>query len=536
MNSNTPRDNPDEEKIRHELAVLKKCPGHLARLFGEQNIKALEELLLSEAFVEADTLMVLEKMDRESIAEYMTCLPSFRDARVKMHQIVDSIIAHLKTKLPYYLSKSFIDKEKVTTVPTAKGKMQFTSTVPIVGIDMSKGVLPIFNEINALASNYSLSVPYTYRGARLTEFSSLLLSKFVIVLLDLVNAESEKPGQEWKIKAFGKALAQLDAEFCQMTGGVSFDPLTTLEHTSHVSKVVGENPDAYKRLFSIIPPELMNDMATLKEFNAVLFEDILKLSEFRRVGPFRANFNGGRSSIIFSGDNLDHWYEETRANMVCIATIVLDPSEPLVLPKQLKTMGNLALSITKNPGAIDVYLDRSSPELNFISTLMPLKERGVMRDTPDDYERLKYVVFVTLHEFLVTKNPDIEDFWIAKAIDEKLEAEEVCAKVADEVVAKVAEETEPEARDEIPEGRFDVRTVRRSEGLRGLSGDRVVSALTRVLGRGPDRISGSHHIFKGDNGKSFPIPVHGKDGVPFRIVREAIRVLEVSHEDFMAAI
>lgn len=78
------------------------------------------------------------------------------------------------------------------------------------------------------------------------------------------------------------------------------------------------------------------------------------------------------------------------------------------------------------------------------------------------------------------------------------------------------------------------RVVTRRRAPRGLRASDVLRTFTRLFGN-PERIVGSHHVFRGRNGRTYPIALHPGAEVGVGMLLKSLRNLGVTVEDFEAA-
>jgi hypothetical protein len=377
--------------------------------------------------------------------------------------------------------------------------------------------------------------PTTYRNGRLLEFQDYLLQELALLLI-----RSSRDSSTEQFKIIGDALGQIDEQYVRYNG-MALPTLFLLKMSNHLRGVlVGKNKefnDILEEGSGFEYSDVDRDpglMAALKSENAQRFGDILELSEFRKIldNPEKQ----AHDNVRFKGDDIEA-VNSSRDTVLCVASLVMTDPETYVMPSSYWPTPNIpGIMWTYNNNGIDLYVDRITGDLYFPASSVSIHPSLIKSE--GTYEQMKNVIFRKLQDYLRKKEPDVEDCWIAQAVSESESSMETCEELSGAVAEEVSE-VEPSVvdGDEVPTGTFRTKSSVKLTGLKGITGDRFVTILTRILGRGPDRThGGSHYVFKGYNGKSCPVPIHGKKSLPLFVIRNAIRTLEISQEELTAAL
>ncbi len=507
-------DNPETKLLREEIP-LNRVPESTKNFFGHENIEDLLDFLNNEEFHEADVLLHSGEIEINEFCEYLYTLPNYNDARLKIRRIAKNIANRINSKWPYYF-----EKEMKKTSP-----------------NIANAILKILKEITSFIEIFIDNGIGSYRNARMLEIKSTILSNFSHYLAKFFTTE----GRSMLIPEVIRAYKHYD-KFIQKFENSEQNLMGDLHTLANFDKNIHDNrqniKDFFNSEFSPMVESSKNSPADLRIENEMLIDDIRNLSEFRRIEMTEYEFENLK--IQFFGDEYPTW-EETKVKNICIVRIFFDKN---LVPKGpfwfQNNQGNSQMYHYLQDGIIEFYMDRADGDFFPGLSQIPLSE--IL--SPEDFGKLGNIIYQLLFEYLENKEEDIPVL-LVKAIEKIRKSEEtvedirlVPKETADNLFKTLYEpepladrKTESEPEKQQPEPKKPLLTKR------GLPAGRVHAAFERILGK--PRIPGggsSHRIYTGKNGRKFPVPYHKGEDTGFGLLKRALKVFEITDEEFLAAI
>ncbi|MBT3865327.1 type II toxin-antitoxin system HicA family toxin [Candidatus Peregrinibacteria bacterium] len=311
------------------------------------------------------------------------------------------------------------------------------------------------------------------------------------------------------------------------TYGRTFPVMSLIFLLKEIIDVVGEDK-ANKAKFKQF-------LENAEETEEVPFDLIQKLSEYRKSTPHTAKI--GDCEVRIFGDE----FETHHSDKICYVSVIVDESKPVNTPEAIRSEDGITTKTRANEGSIHFALNRYTGELTLFGQYMPLS----FVIGSEQYEKLKKIVYKVVFDYLIDKDPDINDYLIGASLDEafakKRQEDEAAAEALRVKTAYAPYEAVPKQEPtpaSTEEQQAETRwAVKKAQGkvLRGISGEEVNRTLLKI-----ERVScregeGSHRIFRINNGPPATVSRHRKD-IPIGTLLSILKILGISQEEFKAAI
>lgn len=504
-----------EEEARRNLQLPTSLPPHFGRILGEQNIGRLLDILGDPDNLDLDVLPQTEPMGLDAARQYFASLREFQDFRCQIRELALVFVRSLIQggRLNHYFNKSFVTK------PVMRDGVPLRSW----GISRESGIVELFRLLPELRN---LLLP------NCLSFRHGMLAEMVIVFQKALYLEALKAFESYIELRFRHENAgfreTLRKNFIQTIEGISYRNALSIEGARQttpsavqVTNLVSEQAAAFKRAGAAEIRrwgESCTDLPALKRENDEKAAEVDLLSQTRLV-EFAFEIRDGRVLCIIPIPKARYH------SQVCVGYLAIEEGD------------------SDDPKAIPFVLDRSDMAFHVnqgitrLSDLLP----------PEAFEVVRKDLFDLILKQLRSRKSDFPDFF--KAPERQVESTQDATAEDVQLVQTV---TPPANKDErrtwrqrlrgakekiagLVEGVREKVTGRKSyEGIdfsrfRGLSGSDVHRILVQILGE-PIRIRGSHHIFKGANGKTLPIPIHSGKTVSPAILVRALREWDMVEE------
>lgn len=462
--------------------------------------------------VEVDELMITGELNGDEFNEYIIQLPEFHEIRKRTRELAEGIVKVLEMKLSHYIKNSFTDEGGLKT-------------------EADSTVLRLFFGVEEIIESQYIYDYGTFRNGRLEE-----LRRYVEELLTAKIAEIlSYPGYSDKKEGIGTLLKALN-ESSKRQKGTDFSGISLLLFLKNTKTILVEHWEKMEEM-----TEADSGQKTEEELEAevaIKFQFISELASFRKVTLAKKKLGPGEIHVF--GDELEGSDTE-RFSLFCNARIVLDPSVPYGEVETFRTKGGRPGRYHHcNDAAIEVDIDRSTGELKFPMSAISLSHAFKRRI---DYLKLQNAVLTFLLEYLESKPEDIEEYLVGgtgleQVLEQTAQAQETVGAIAEESGQQIAdivkeEESVPQLEPVQPTEQPKEKSAC-TKFMRGLKGDIVMRALTRLLGE-PIRSSGSHYTFGCKDGKTYPISIHQREDVGIGLLRKCLKRFGVTPEEFASA-
>lgn len=501
------------EEIKKRLMNPPNLPSAIRQIVGTENARKLSEVICSEPIAEVDAFVAAGEMTSHQAMQYMRLLPDYDEAKLKIRTIIPNMVATFK--------------------PMIKGMVSATKRG-----DRRNGIYKAFE----LLHNFGGLL-----GAMGAGFRNLLVNDFVVTALasytDALDSEcgtSDKPTVD-------AIIQELNQTWAKTYGGNSFpgyqffnEKRSYKEDLKYTSR-----RNALEKVASASPMD-ENEKIEIELELASKLQEIQELRQYRRVYFTPHGFEGTKVGIL--GDDLLD--KESSHPGICHFQIALVPSQDLALPKLAKMAGFRAVDYGLREGVFNLYCEVDG-ELGF-NTNSAARISELIGEP--QYLRLKLRLYDLLLDYLRGKEPDIEDLFLDKKHEVKVQKIETREQVKNVFKPEVEPEISPvspgvqeetpdfeELPTPQPESVPDFETRKEKQlyllnRIRGIKGKRVKSALQRIMGP-PERIRGSHQFFRSPyNNALFPIPIHASHTVKFPLLRACLEEWDISLEEFCESV
>jgi predicted RNA binding protein YcfA (HicA-like mRNA interferase family) len=248
-----------------------------------------------------------------------------------------------------------------------------------------------------------------------------------------------------------------------------------------------------------------------------MFADILELTQFRKIAGHKVEING--AAIAFP--------------------------EEIEMPDAIRPYCLAIISIGFDKEDVVAQINRANGELYLATTSIHLsKIIGKER-----YPAIKQAVYQVLIDYLENKDEDIEEKLCATP---GIRPKSMWQKARHSIKKIFVPEPEPAEKEPdagaapeppsfwdpsraAPAGREERNGKFTLSNLRGLKAERVIAALTRLLGPAV-RVTGSHHFFQTRDGRTYPISVHPGKAVGTGLLRKCLNQMGVTPEELYATL
>jgi hypothetical protein len=243
---------------------------------------------------------------------------------------------------------------------------------------------------------------------------------------------------------------------------------------------------------------------------------------------------GSKMQVSCKGyEKADHFRFDTFG----IVRLLLGPGAQYVLPRFNKSeCGNVSITHFHRNDSLELYLNRVSGDLCYCSTRLPVKSSIRKRD----YLLLKNAALEMLSDYFngrVIKPVSGITEATRKELEDCVQGRKNIENPVDQAIAGPDNFRAPavmEGTASLP-GEDDEKSFEALRGMRGIKGNRVLAAVRAFLDK-PLRIAGSHYIFRGRNGKTYPISIHGDNLVGIGMLKKCLKKWEISPEEFLARV
>lgn len=470
----------------------------------------VRELLTDPELVDLDVLTAMGDVGLEEAREYRLLLPRFHEIRAGLYAAADRAAERVVPKLPYYLDQSFDPIKR--------------------RYDPRRGVTQLVRAVSEFAYPSAVDA-YAYRNALLQHFAGRLGA--MLALQISLAAEKRPHGAE--------LLVEFQSSLFPYEGEASADAAASAVVEWNRGRCFLRKHGAALRALAKHYPAAPHDIARL-------IQEVNSLSYLRNIDPAEREVHGAYFRIF--GDGLDGW-EKYRAETAAGLELSFDPAA--VASDPTRPWSSYTITETR----LRLSLDRSGQLVS--GSGLPLSAVLQHAGLGDVSNALHACVLEQLREALLAKPEDrlpatptprrirpvapppspavtaVDLFSAADndAITEEpgeLPAEEDSSTFVIETRSElgVAEVLPPEVQDALPQRVSSVL-------LRNLTEDDVIAAFTRLLGK-PTRVRGSHHIFKGRNGGTYPAPRHPGKTMGIGLLLKCLDRLGIGAEELLSAL
>lgn len=467
------------------------------QLWGEDNLKEIMTLVQDPLHDEITEVLFSAGLSPEEQMSYLEASPDVIKIRSRLLEIEDELVKKLLPSLEKSLKKLV--------------KAFQTGADPRPAM---KDYVHHFDYPNPF-------VAFCKRG---THFRNMRILEFVGGVMNRLIFETTMKLKDWNIS--GRALTEID----KLLNGL-FALLTKANGVNYLEKSLTrfsfKNYSALDKNPAVLEETLLNEPEyTDEEIDLMAMEADELLS--RRKKSFTQPVRHGK--FIFTPNPADDTMEQVFDT--CKAALLLDEKQTYAAPKH---RGKGVVEYQQNAGALEFTAEKLKGDL-----LVPLTHHSLelmfekypkYKDKSKNlYAKLRAFFYKSLIEFLNTLPEDPLPIKVEPAREIQNEVHQAVEEVQQEVEELEAVEIPVESPKEIPEEAVAEKEGRISfRECAGFKSGLVKQVLSNILGE-PIRVVGSHHIFKGPNGKTFPIPFHGQQNVSPKILRNGIEMWGITSE------
>ena len=501
-----------------ESLRVREFPPYAEAFFGQENMRGFRAILEEKGVIELDALRIAEDLTEEEFCAYVQILPEYNETRVKFMDLSASIVDEISEKLGRYFEKG--EKIESRSVPK-KG----TATIA------RKGIITIYSAISELMASQKIYIPNGFSAARLEEFETTLYVAITKAMLDYVDRVDKYSA------TLSRVLKYLNELFLKDNGsffpGMGFISMQYCLGESMNREFINE-----WRTFLSFPEPVAEEELFLE--NSHYFEEIKRLAETRTIEPLYGEKDGVK--VLFEGNvSEDVW-----GRMAALTTveIVVDPSLPVQeILYTRASKGGYTRQVPYSAGAVFFDVDSATGKLTFPDTNFPLEK--IMEGQA--YERLRSLIFKTLHAYLSEKEedvtfPDIRE--VPKAVgaiqeERRQEVEEVVPEFVnpypyvpydpyDPVLGGAGEE------EEALDSEGEEEAFSGGDKAGSLKTRKVLKTLKKILGK-KVRQQGSHVMFRAKDGVPKPIGT-GHNEIGRVMLGICLKQYGITPEEFMESL
>jgi len=504
------------EEIARLYSVVKKVPPQMVAMFGSVETRELMVTMNDPALQEQDSLLSKRELTEEESVEYAAVLPEYHAIRTRLNNLARRCVANIVAKniVKTALNKSVSSHRK-------KPGMFFVGRA--LGTD-------VFAKLDALAESFMFTEGFSNRNVQ-AEYLKIKLHEYAIQAVFKLLSGGGYPMQD---------RSEIQAYLCDVDDANTRDGKGRIyaraffDMIDHFEKVVRHSrKDLFKEmttsLEATLPDKAVSD-EDLAVGNSAKFEEIKDFIEIEKPGLLRRHI--GQSKMLIAGKRYVK-VDGFRFNSSCIVRLLLGPGAKYVTPRlTVNDVGNHNMEHSLWHDSVELYLDRFSGELCYCLTNLPIRPSLKKRD----YLLIQGAVFDLLSDHfngraITPIQSVIKDTRECLANGTGSSSDNAAA---DSTLSAAGEE-KSDTGDSAVADEGTGKTFEIFRRMRGIKGNRVFTALTGLLDK-PVRINGSHHIFRGRNGKTYPIALHGDDQVGLGLLKKCLKMWELPPEDFLAMI
>lgn len=492
----------EEQKTRFEIVMRVKTEDeaeaildqeaepnkYLYTLFGPENVQALKELVEDDTLRSMDMMILQGELDPGELLEFLLTSDEFADVYKEMRSIIDSMIDELEPKLEYYI----------------KAKNRGNG-------NLWEGADCLTMEFFILAIKLQLPTDMPLlRNTLMVRFSGMMLQEFYVRLYKYYLKTHPEDYDKRHIILEKGALSLNSIKENEVDDlGEDFQDAflvtaNTYEALNENDKLIQKHPQKLEQAFPKQPEQ------SEEEWHNQL-KELIDVSQTTKLDPF--SIKQGDLVVDFN-ENMFDSPKENRIHL-CVVDIHFGRKETLT-----------------------IFLNRYTGELTMHFDSLPLTDLV----SPQTYNAIKSFVYDALTEYYVINPPKEQEERsytqpkdLLEKLNENVESDnEFFTQIAG-VLNSYTDQLERNTRNldraskvllwEEEEGKY-------ARQIRGLSGNVVKGALTRLLGK-PLKIEGSHHTFRCRNGNKYPIDFHGKKNVGTGLLIKCLKKYGIPIQEFV---
>lgn len=501
------------------LIVKKSIPPQAKKRFGPLNIKELYDVVNDPDLLLIDSMVYMKEISQSEAFKYILVLPEYDILRRKIDQLAKNIARHL-------VATGAIRSAVQKGVPSVQVKRQNQPVKP------GKALGEILRSLSEFIGSQTVQ-GVNFRNFRIGELYERTLEYFS---LEVIKEISKKEYTDLDRQEISTHFFEHWDQVRLNSEGFNFPGKVVLDAQQHFKEIIRKYDDQFKSFINT-HKESFSKTTTEKELTDeidLMFNDISQLSHTKRIGIKRKVMGEASMDIEAGNFVLSTSFAQSA---ICIVRLHLDLKGTYTKPTLVSIPnGDCSVIHAANPSSVEFYLDRSTGELNYALTFVPVSEEL----SKQDYLLLKHAALNFLLDYLEGKLTAV------KAI--KIETADAVATVAsgmpqtstnqnpnieeesgddddDESDAKEFSDSNEAKDPKDPNWRKAWRKCR--ERIKGKSGNLVLAAIKRVLGKEPIRVVGSHFVFEGRNGQHCPMAIHGTKTVDLGVLRNFLVTLEI---------
>jgi predicted RNA binding protein YcfA (HicA-like mRNA interferase family) len=499
--------------------------------FNRNHIKELGQIITSTPVVEVDEFMLTGELSEQEYFQFLFQIPQTGEAKQAIAELSDKIVQSFKGDI-MEIARATV---RIARNKSSNGKH-----------DKKWHIGTIHNHLQMILEACHLPFRATMRSMLMDHLNKLVYAK----LFRLVREAFLTPELESETIVFYGICHELNRLHMQKHG-IGFPAHYYFEAEEEINSYLN-NPRFRGNFDKAFTPDRFKqeDYESTKKEHTTQFEEITDLSQCRQILPH--SWESGEMEVVIFGDELTPFPRSLPS--LFYGTVNLNPHRMTSLVKaENRANGEAAkLICPKQEGQITFHVDRESGELMISTNYIPLSEVLSERD----YLALKSKIYEITLKYLRNKEPDIEDFF-AKSVPAPqstvesmreearttLDAEhESLPPISYKYVPYEAPEKEEDAPqqvlDEAPEELTSEQRKIYIQKLKGLKGQKVINAITRLLGeKSLCRITGSHHMFRSKRtGRALPITIHATQEVKFFFLLNNLQGWGYSLQEFCEAL
>lgn len=457
------------------------------KIFGAENIEALSATLSNETSREIAIMNLTGEISDDETIEYALLLEEMQEIFTKLEEIAEKMAKQIGQKAEYYLN-ALINKDD--SKPQTRGLHKILGSIEQLFSGLNTNLKPIL----------LLEISF---------FSKILLKK-LLRLIDKILSERCSPQKKGKIISFfyHEKTDNPVFETNHYYYAILLGSVYTLKNYFDSQK-----KDEYKDLFS--SDEQSHSEQELND----MFAEIKNLSMFKTINFSTSQGQTHLQFLNLSQENTaDIFYGTERVMFICKIIITKDPKNNFSVVLNRIT-GKLENNVSDLSGFIGEEAERNLRYILFKKLLEYLRnKKDDILPAPITPKKPETTIQPVVLETQTQTTDD--DSQRKLSLEKPLSDNPKESPTTDDAISKRDEKAPPET-----------PHPKNTPGLFILSGNEVKKALDTLLGK-PTRISGSHYIYKGRSGRTFPIPLHGNtDTNPF-ILKTCLNKFGITPEEF----
>jgi predicted RNA binding protein YcfA (HicA-like mRNA interferase family) len=512
-----PKASPETDSalaLRKSLSRIPCVPVRLERTLTPAFTREYFQIMTSPEMVDIDWLTLKGELTPEQAMQYADLTGSFGLLSEKMNELAGKMAAHFSTAVLSGMVKNDM-----------KGKSK-------------EGIRNLFQQIE----NLWLYMPAQHRNKYCAySFFAKTFNRHLMAFIGSRLLAMGLSARDPEVKEFILGFIDLCDRINRQHDGMEFPGIMLHNELVFYAKTLNEEENI-KELDAVIgggklTPEEKN---ALENKHETTLEEIRKEASYKKILLHR--FGSGKPDMLFFGDDFQEG--GYRYANFCAFRINFNKGFRIGYPKVEKDhFGNTTHDFENLNGIVNCTLNTQSGELSLIVN-KAVNLSAVM--SPDRYLRLKVYLLEQLRDYLVSKDPDIEDLFAPSVQEQRVKVADEAKSVLPEGVFQGTDpepETEPEppsipeykpyerpaeekAADEqpvriipaddlksLPKGKRKVIMDR----IWGASGAEAMAAIKRMLDE-PVRQVGSHVFFRSPRtNATLPVPNHDKIPPPLII-------------------